>query len=255
MLSRRLGNMRAVALALRNLAEVVLAQGDEARALALCAEAMALFQGLGDTWGIALSFTVQGDAAQRQGADARAQALYEQGLVLFQQRGDQWNIGATLTKLGVLARRRGDLAGATAVVERGLAIHRARGATIGVADALVALGDIAREQGDAARTDAVSGGPDAVQEQGRRGWRGPVRGGALSVPNLTRRRRPLGRRRARADTYPVMCRPTGAVARGRPSPRRLSGGLRGQRSATSHPASATNRPTWKDHSWTAQGLA
>ena len=74
---RELGDQKAIARALSNLANVVKLQGDNARALSLYAECLSIFQELGDGTGVAWSINYQGDVARDQGDSAAARILYE----------------------------------------------------------------------------------------------------------------------------------------------------------------------------------
>jgi tetratricopeptide (TPR) repeat protein len=98
-----LGDLKAVARSLSNLANVVTLQGDYSRARSLYAECLSIFRGLGDRTGVAWSLNHQGDVAREQGDSAAAWTLYEQGLAIFRELGDRWGIAATLADLGNLA--------------------------------------------------------------------------------------------------------------------------------------------------------
>jgi len=105
---RELGDQKAVARSLSNLANIVKLQGDNAHARSLYAECLSIFRELGDRTGVAWSTNYQGDVARDQGDSAGARMLYEQGLVIFRELDDRWGIAGTLADLGSLARDQGD---------------------------------------------------------------------------------------------------------------------------------------------------
>ena len=80
---RELGDLKAAARALSNLASVVRLQGDFARARSLYEECEASFAELGDRAGVAWSLDYQGDVAREQGETERARACTRRALRIF----------------------------------------------------------------------------------------------------------------------------------------------------------------------------
>ena len=112
LLWRELGDRKAVARALSNLAIVVNSQ-EIMRGRAGSMRVSRDFQGLGDRTGVAWSLDHQGDVAREQGDAAAARNLYQQALAIFRELGDRWGIAGTLADLGnsgartaVITRRR-----------------------------------------------------------------------------------------------------------------------------------------------------
>ena len=85
---RELGDLRATASVLSNLADVVSAQGDQALARALLEEAQEKFCQIEDWRGIGWSLNHLGDVARESGDLAGARRLYEEDARLFRDRGD-----------------------------------------------------------------------------------------------------------------------------------------------------------------------
>ncbi len=104
-----MGDQKAVARALSNLANVAKLKGDYARARSIYAECLSIFRGLGDRTGVAWSLNYQGDVARDQGDSAAARILYEQGLAIFRELGDRWGVAGTLADLGSRGERAGEL--------------------------------------------------------------------------------------------------------------------------------------------------
>ena len=97
LLWKELGDRKAVARALSNLAIVVNSQGDYSRARELYAECLAIFEALGDRTGVAWSLNHQGDAAREQGDWRTARTFVPAGAWDFsgpgRSLGDRRNAG------------------------------------------------------------------------------------------------------------------------------------------------------------------
>src|ERR1700730_8277000 len=121
---RELGDLKAIARALSNLANILKLQGEYEHARNLHAECLAIFQGLEDRTGVAWSLNSQGDVARDQGDSTAARALYQQGLKIFRELGDRWGIAGTLADLGTLAREERDCAVAHPLYRESLKIFQ-----------------------------------------------------------------------------------------------------------------------------------
>jgi predicted ATPase/class 3 adenylate cyclase len=126
-------------------------QGDNARALALCDESLALGRELGDQTGIARALTWRGLVALRQGDFDAATALFEEGLELARKLEDKWLMGTVLAQMGATARVRGEYAKAVALCEESLAIYRNQNAERWIAYSLRLTGHAVRLLGDLER--------------------------------------------------------------------------------------------------------
>jgi tetratricopeptide (TPR) repeat protein len=159
-----LGDQKAVARALSNLANVVTLQGDYARARSLYTECLALFRQLGDRTGIAWSLNHQGDAAREQSDSPAARELYEQGLAIFRELGDRWGIAGTLADLGNLARNHRDCSTANSFYRESLRIFQALDHKRGVARLLECFACSAAAQLQAERSLRLAGAAAALRQ-------------------------------------------------------------------------------------------
>jgi tetratricopeptide (TPR) repeat protein len=139
-------------------------QGDYARALALHAECLSIFQGLGDRTGVAWSLNSQGDVACDQGDSANAQTLYQQSLSIFRELGDRWGIAGTLTDLGTLAREQRDSSAAHSLYRESLKIFQELEHKRGIARLLECFASLAAAQLDAERSLRLAGAAAALRQ-------------------------------------------------------------------------------------------
>jgi tetratricopeptide (TPR) repeat protein len=161
---KELGDQKAVARSLSNLANVVTSHGDYARARALYAECLAIFRELGDRTGIAWSLNHQGDAARDQGDSAAARELYQQGLAIFRELGDRWGIAGTLADLGNLARENCDYSTANSLYRESLRIFQALDHKRGVARLLECFASSAAAQLQTERSLRLAGAAAALRQ-------------------------------------------------------------------------------------------
>ncbi|KPV48126.1 hypothetical protein SE17_39730, partial [Kouleothrix aurantiaca] len=117
--------------------------GEYATTEALCHEALALGQELGDRYNQAIACNILGQAAYDQGQYAAAQAWSQQSLALEQQLGNRWSMAYSLTNLGKVAYITGAYPEARRMFEESLRIRQAMGDTRGVAVCNVRLGETA----------------------------------------------------------------------------------------------------------------
>ena len=140
---RRLGNRRAMALALGGLGYVLSQIGKPAAAQEAFAASLVIYREIGDKWLIANALINQGEAAIDQGNYALARASIEEAVALHRAGGDSRATGRALNALGRVARHQGDLAGAAAILDEALTIHRTLGDRLGAADATDELARLA----------------------------------------------------------------------------------------------------------------
>jgi tetratricopeptide (TPR) repeat protein len=159
-----LGDQKAVARLLSNLASVVKLQGDNTRARCLYAECLAIFQALGDQAGAAWSMNNQGDVARDQGDSAAARTLYEQGLSIFRELGDRWGIAGTLADLGNLAREEGNYPTARSRYRESIKIFQELDHKRGIARLLECFACSAAIQHEAERSLRLAGAAAALRQ-------------------------------------------------------------------------------------------
>jgi tetratricopeptide (TPR) repeat protein len=159
-----LGDQKAEARAVSNLANVLKLQGDHDRARALYAECLAIFRGLGDRTGVAWSLNYQGDVAREQGDSAGAQALYEQGLVIFRELGDRWGIAGTLADLGSLEREQGHYPTARSLYRESVKLFQELDHKRGIARLLECFACSAAVQLEAERSLRLAGAAAALRQ-------------------------------------------------------------------------------------------
>jgi adenylate cyclase len=163
-LCRELGDLKAAARALSNLASVVRLQGDYARARSLYEECAARFADLGDRAGMAWSLDYQGDVAREQGEMETARALYSKSLAEFRALGGPWGIAGTLADLGNLALDNDDHAGASANYGESLQIFKELGSKRGVARLLECFAYAAAAEGHPERALRLAGAAAALRQ-------------------------------------------------------------------------------------------
>jgi ATP/maltotriose-dependent transcriptional regulator MalT len=155
--ARAAGNHRLVSINLNNLARFADEAGDDERAAALRAEAVAVAREGGDFWARAFHL---GHLAWRALCDRAlddAERHAEERRRLLESYRSQRELPATWDLLAWIARARGDLDLAAERVATGLAIAESGGQTWSAADLCLTAGIIATERGD------VSGAVDALR--------------------------------------------------------------------------------------------
>jgi tetratricopeptide (TPR) repeat protein len=159
-----LGDLKAVARSLSNLANVVTLQGDYARARSLYAECLSIFQGLGDRTGVAWSLNHQGDVARDQGDTLAARTLYERSLAIFRELGDSWGIAGALADLGTLAREQQNCPEAHTLYRESLRVFQKLDHKRGIARLLECFACLAAAQFRAERSLRLAGAAAALRQ-------------------------------------------------------------------------------------------
>jgi non-specific serine/threonine protein kinase len=122
---RQLGEAYWVALALNNLADVVLAQGDVAAAGELAREGLTGSREVGDAYGTALGFGSLAAVACDQGDVSLALQHYAESFALWSAAGDQRGVAGTLAGLAGVAAASGDYARAARLLGAATALGEA----------------------------------------------------------------------------------------------------------------------------------
>ena len=147
-LSKGLGDERAIAATLTILGNVARNRGEYARAAQLYEESLILCLDVGDRWGLANTMTHFGNVVRSQGNYARAKRMLEESLALWREVGDKWGLGTCLAHLGVVMGNQGDYDRASALHEESLALRRELGDHVSVGSSLMSLGTVALNRGE-----------------------------------------------------------------------------------------------------------
>lgn len=143
-----LGERSAVSQALRRLGNLAHRQGDYGGAGAYYGQSLATARELGDASLVASLLHDLGEVARCQGDFSAARPFYEESLALFQRQGNSVAGATVLGTLGLLAYRQGDYASGRSLYKQALAIQRQFGFGSGMAASLANLGIMALEEGD-----------------------------------------------------------------------------------------------------------
>ncbi len=126
-------------------------QGDLKSASALIADAIELWEEIGDERSATKAQLVEGYIALVRGDDDRAGVCFSRVIEMLDAREDASIIAMATINLGLLALRRGAFARAQELLELALDQCRATGFAWGIGKALEYLGDVARTTGDCCR--------------------------------------------------------------------------------------------------------
>jgi non-specific serine/threonine protein kinase len=151
---RGLGDARYMAKALRMQATAARWHGDFRQAATCFSECLMLHRDLSDRPGIADALCNMARAARMQGEDAQSRSLLKECLLLVRTLDDRLQIARLLLRLGIVAREFGDYDQARELQEESLALSRELGDKFNEASALRQLGRVAREVGDHDRARA-----------------------------------------------------------------------------------------------------
>jgi tetratricopeptide (TPR) repeat protein len=164
LLWRELGDLKAVARALSNLASVVKLQGDYDHARSLYAECLSICRGLGDRTGVGWSFNYQRDVARDPCDFVSARSLYERALAISWELGDRWGIAGTLADLGSLAREPRDYSTAHSLCWESIKIFQELEHKRGIARLLECFACSAAAQADPERSLRLAGAAAALRQ-------------------------------------------------------------------------------------------
>jgi tetratricopeptide (TPR) repeat protein len=151
-----LGDSVGAAHARHHLAHVHEARGDLTGAARLFEESLDVFRGCDDTWGLVLTLNCLGDALARRGDHERATALIEEGLTRATGAGDRHGMADALRLLGSERLHAGDDKRAVALLRESLALCRSLGDRQGTALSLRALTTASIQRGDYATARALA---------------------------------------------------------------------------------------------------
>ncbi|HMA37425.1 MAG TPA: tetratricopeptide repeat protein [Chloroflexia bacterium] len=137
------------------LAAALIFSGDGPGARLLLEESLAICREVGDPWGCAHALNILGLVRAAQGDSAAACAAYEECLALFRQVGDQWATALPLANFGRVVLFSGDPERAAALATAGLALAREVGNKGGIVRCCLVLAEVARRTGALARASAL----------------------------------------------------------------------------------------------------
>jgi tetratricopeptide (TPR) repeat protein len=143
--SRVTAALRAPALAA--LGTLAWLQGDHTHATTTHAQALALYEALGDQLGIATALRDIGTQAIHQGNYDQAKTYLEQSLALSRKLDDLRCTANTLLNLGLIAREQGDAALALSHYQESLRLYRQVDDVTGIASVTHNLGEVAQDKG------------------------------------------------------------------------------------------------------------
>jgi len=126
-------------------------QGDHARVLALCQQALALSETAGDRRGHARALHYLAHGVEGQGNYRRATELFERSIALHRAAGSRFDLAQALHCFGNSARVQGNFGKATALFEESLAIFKEFSDKRSQATTLHNFGYLALSQGDRKR--------------------------------------------------------------------------------------------------------
>ncbi|MCC6314386.1 MAG: tetratricopeptide repeat protein [Thermomicrobiales bacterium] len=185
------GDAAGTATTLNFLGLVAANAGNHAEATRLHTEGLELARASGDRWRETLALNLLAAAQERMGQSGTAAALYSDSLRIARMQGDRWSAAAALRGLGRLAERDLDHGQARALYGQALEIYRELQSRQNVATLLIDLGAVSRRQGR--MVEAVE-----VLEEARRGLLdlGDARGAAGALLDLGRVHQQQGDARA-----------------------------------------------------------
>lgn len=174
-LRQALGDEKAAAAVLGNLATVAHTEGDMAAARNLLQQSLEANRRLQDPHGIAAALVNLGGVVLQQGDLDAAHRFSEESLSLWKQIGNRHAAAVALNNLGTVARLRGDFAAAESRAKESLQIRRELGDQQGVAWSLEAFAKLATAraystapptQADLTRAAILFGAAEALRERG-----------------------------------------------------------------------------------------
>ena len=161
-LRRTLADQAQIANALSNVGNVALANGDYGRARSLYEEGLTIMRELGNIRDCAINLNNLGVLAGLEGDHALAFSLYEECWRMWREIGDPWHTAGAISNLGRAAGDLGDLARAWDWFRQSLRIRRDLGDRKGIVLTLHSLGNLLHRQGDDKRAACILGAATAL---------------------------------------------------------------------------------------------
>jgi predicted ATPase/DNA-binding NarL/FixJ family response regulator len=158
------GDAEAIAYASQFLGRAVWFHGDQARGLALTADALARHRAAGDWQGVVLTLVQLGVMRAFMGDPAAAVRLFQECIGACEERGERWNRSYALWGLGLATWLLGDTERAGELERAALRIKREIGDQIGAALCIEALAWIAASQRHPARAVILLGAAASARE-------------------------------------------------------------------------------------------
>jgi predicted ATPase/Tfp pilus assembly protein PilF len=162
---RELGDQPAIAGALSNFAEFLVANGERSLARSQFEEALSIFRKVGNVTAVGWSLNHLGDIAFDERDFDEAGRFYREGCDIFTTIGDGWGIARSLADLGRLASEKDDQNRACSLLGQALQKFSELRHMRGVARTLEELARVAIRTGDPDRALTLCGAADALRRK------------------------------------------------------------------------------------------
>ena len=163
-LFEQVGDEWGAAHAVMTAAILTLERGDEAQARSQLEASLARWRAVGDDWGSAELLNYLGDLARRQGREADAAECYQESLTLLRRQGILGTVPSLLHNMGHLALRAGDARRALRLFRQSLVLFRDQGDQRGTAECLVGLAGVLGVMKQPDRAARMLGATEAALE-------------------------------------------------------------------------------------------
>ena len=147
-IAREVGNRRAEASALNNMALVLNQQGDGEQARRMYEKALPVSREVSDKYNYATTLINIAGITMEEGDLSGARKTYDQALALYREINNQDGIASSLTAIGTVLDCEGDSAAAKKMLEQAMALDLAGGQTNPAIDKLIDMGDAMQHLGD-----------------------------------------------------------------------------------------------------------
>ena len=164
-LAHEVGDRRAEALVLSNLANVAIEVGDYDQAIAYCEASLALARAAGDPPTTVLALHNLSIFTWQRGQPAKAKELMEEALALAREHGVSWEEASILIGIGFATMDLGDHQRAAALLHEGLALGHARGNLGDVIDAIEGLARLGAATGQGQPATRLLGAASAFRDE------------------------------------------------------------------------------------------
>ena len=162
---RQLGDRKAIAHTLNNLASLARQQGDFASARALHDESLAIRRELGDSLGVATSLNNLGLVAYYESDYPAARALFEECREISRGLGERRIFAYAVINLGLVACQQDDYPTASTLFDECLAITRELGDRNGIAFSLEGRATVIAALGGSLRAARIWGAAERLREE------------------------------------------------------------------------------------------
>jgi tetratricopeptide (TPR) repeat protein len=162
---RELGDQPAIAGALSNFAEFLVAEREHSLARSLFQEALSIFRNIGNVTAVGWSLNHLGDIAFDEKDFDEARRLYQEGHDIFAALGHRWGMARSLADLGRLASDQHDQNEAKSLLGQALTLFTEIRHLRGVARTLEELARVATRTSDLDRALTLCGAAEALRKR------------------------------------------------------------------------------------------